>query len=124
MANIDLNQLQNIEPLNLSIQGVNSSANALAALQNAPDTTGVGNFWFLGGILLLFLMLNFIFYRQEQNIQLDITRSILTSSGWCFFISAGFLLGGIVSTILPVMWFGTLTLVAWIGVQSLKERGG
>lgn len=122
MTKTDLTQLNNIEPLNLTLGSFNTSTQATNTLITTAQSQ-VGNFWFIGSILVLFLFLNWFFYKQESNIQLDLTRSVLTSSTWCFFISAGFLLGGLISTIYPLIWFSTLTLISWFGVQSIKDRG-
>lgn len=122
MANTNLSQLNNIEPLNLSIGDLSSSSAAIDTLMTTP-LDEVGNFWFHASIILIFLILNWYFYKKDTNIQLDISRSILTSSGWCFFISAAFLLGGIISTIFPLFWFSSLILLSWLSVRSLKKQG-
>lgn len=122
MANIDLSQLQNVQPLTLQMGELNTSSGAISAL---IDTTKdeVGNFWFSSSIMLIFLIFNWYFYRKDADFQLDISRSILMSSGWCFFISASFLLGGIVTTIYPILWFSTLTLLSWVSVKNLQTKG-
>lgn len=123
MANINLTALQNPEPLTLDFVNFTNSEQAVDTILNAPNDNDVGNFWFSSSIILLWLILNWYFYRADQNIQLDISRAILTSSGWCFFIAAGFLLSGITTTIFPLFWFSTLILISWLSVRSLQRKG-
>ena len=122
MANINLSNLNNAEALNLTVGNFSTSGSAVNALIDTSQNE-VGNFWFSSSILLIFLIFNWYFYRKDANFQLDISRSILISSGWSFFISAGFLLGGLITTIYPILWFSSLTLLSWASVKNLQRRG-
>lgn len=122
MATIDLTKLNNITPLDFNVTGLNSSDTAIEALQTAARDN-VGNFWFYGAILLVFIMLIWFFYRRDGAFLLDIVRATLTSAGWCFFISAAFLLSGWITTVMPLIWFGNLILITFISIQKLKSKG-
>lgn len=118
----DLTGLQNIESINLSFANFTSPAATISQIQ-ATTESQVGNFWFIGGIIVLFLMFIWWFYRQDQNFALDMTRSILISSSWCIFITTAFLLSGWITTIVPLIWFMTTFVLSVVGAYKLKGKG-
>lgn len=118
---INLDALNNIQPINLTFEGLNSSSSIISIVQNVTKEE-VGNFWFNISIFIIFLFMIYIFYRQDKKIILDITRSVLISSGWCLFISVAFLLSKWIDTILPVVWFTTIFFISFIGVLGLKPK--
>lgn len=123
MVYTDLSKLNEVETIDLGLETLTNSSSTVSAIVNSPVDTGVGNLWFNMSITVIWLVLIYVFYRREQNIQLDLSRALLTSSGWSFFISTGFLLGGIITTIFPLFWFSCLILISWISVKNLQSKG-
>ena len=122
MAYTNLSQLQNAQALNLSI---GNFTDATAATDTLVTTTqsSIGNFWFTMAIVVIFLFLVYMLYRPDKNIQLDLSRSVLISSGVCFFVSTGFLLGGLITTLDPVIWFSSLIFIFGLITARLQSRG-
>jgi cbb3-type cytochrome oxidase subunit 3 len=86
MAYTDLTKLQDIEPLNINFQNLTDTQTAVEALRTTASAE-MGNIWFIAGIILLFLMFIWWFYRVDKTFAYDMTRSIMISSSWCFLIS-------------------------------------
>lgn len=122
MAYTNLTKLTNIDPINLTFDNLTNPVTAVTTLRDTAQNE-VGNFWFIGSIVIIFLVLTWWFYRPDKTILLDLTRSILVSSAWCFFISVGFLLSGWITTITPVLWFATLFTGSVVAAMKLKTKG-
>lgn len=120
MAYVNLDNLADIQPINLSFNLTNSSQ----AINTVKDNvqTGVGDFWFYAMIWVLFLMLIWWFYRPDKNFLFDLTRSVLFASSWCFFVSVAFILSGWVNTIYPIIWFATIFTISVVGASKLKTK--
>lgn len=118
----NLSALEHIEPINLSFGNLTTLTGATQTLQDTA-TTSVGDFWFIGAILVLFGMMSWWFYRPDKTFALDMTRSLMISSSWCIFISLAFLLSGWVSTVFPVIWFSTIWVIAVVSIRKLKSKG-
>lgn len=121
MAYTDLTKLTNITPIELNFTNLTDPATAITQVK---DTAGneVGNLWFIAGIVLIFIMLIWWFYRKDKSFAYDITRSIMISSSWCFFITAAFLLSTWINTVIPLVWFGTIFTITIVAIRKLKEK--
>lgn len=117
----NLSKLADVTPINLSFENLTNGVTAINQLKDTAQNE-VGNLWFIGGIMLIFIMLIWWFYRPDKSFALDITRSILISSSWCFFITVAFVLSGWITTIIPLVWFGTIFTICVGAVMKLKEK--
>ena len=114
--------LTKIDPIEFNKTLINNSDGIVASLTSNP-TTMMGNYWFLI-IIIVFWAYNIMrLVQKEETKDYDIWRAILISSGWSTFICAAFVLFGLTTTIVPLIWFGTLLFVSWIAVKNLKEKG-
>ena len=120
MANINLNNLQNASPLTLNNSVVTGNETTQAILDVAQES--VGNFWFDISIFIIFCYLIWLFYKKDGTFLFDMTRSIFIAAGWCIFLCTAILLSGWVNTVIPLMWFGTIFFITWIGVYKLKTK--
>lgn len=122
MAYTNLSKLSEIEPINLSFDNL---TNGITAINQIKDTaqSEVGNVWFIGAIVLIFFMLIWWFYRPDKTFLYDMTRSILISSSWCFFITVAFVLSGWITTVIPLIWFGTVFTISIVATMNLKRKG-
>ena len=121
MAFTNLNNLQNITPINLSFTNLTDPSTAINSVKDIAAQE-LGNTWFIAGILLIFIMLIWWFYREDMRFALDITRAIMISASWSFFISVAFILSGWVNTIVPLVWFGTIFTISVVAIMKLKEK--
>jgi len=127
MSNLtNLDNLQNIQPLQLNTTMFENIDNPVSLVTAVFDTVtaATGDLWFIVSILCIFVFMNWLFFRREENFGYDIGRTLLISSGFCFFIAVAFLLSGWISTIYPVIWFSTLIFISFLAVKTLKEKGG
>lgn len=117
----DLDKLKDINPLELNTTAFNSTVDIPMNIFNSVKDS-VGDYWFYSSILAMFLFFNYLFYRREENFGFDIARSLLISSSFSFLISTAVLLSGWISTIFPIIWFGSLMFISFVAVYSLKQR--
>jgi hypothetical protein len=117
----NLSKLGEMEPLSINSTGLNSSTELPAQIFGVVSDS-VGDLWFYAAILGIFLFLNFVLYRREENFGFDLARSLLISSAFSFFISTAVLLSGWVSTLYPIIWFGSLMFVSFLIVFNLKQK--
>ena len=122
MSDSNLSRLADVQPLDLNISTMfnDTTEIPLTIFETVKDS--VGDVWFYSAILGIFLIFNFLFYRKEENFGYDISRSLLISSGFSLIISTGALLSEWVSTIYPIIWFGSLTFIAYLMVYNLKKK--
>lgn len=121
MVYTNLANLQNVTPINLSFVNMSDPVTAINQLKDTAASE-VGNVWFTAGILLIFIMLIWWFYRDDMRFSYDMTRAIMISSSWSFFISTAFILSGWVNTIVPLVWFGTIFTISIVAIMKLKEK--
>lgn len=117
----NLYNLVNIQPLELNTTGLNETDQIVNTIFGITQNT-VGDAWFIVSIWAMFIFLNWLMYRREENFGYDISRSMLLSSGVCFFISVAFLLSGWIFTVYPIIWFSTIVFISFIGVYALKLK--
>lgn len=117
----DLNNLENLQPLELNTSAFNSSVDIPINIMNSVKDS-VGDVWFYASILAIFLFFNYLFYRREENFGYDIARTLLISSSFSFLISTSVLLSGWINSIYPTIWFGSLMFIGFVVVYSLKQR--
>jgi hypothetical protein len=122
MPYTNLSKLTEIDPINLDFSNLTDTTTAVNQLRETAQTE-VGNMWFIAGILLIFVMLIWWFYRPDKTILLDMTRSIFIASSWCFFITTAFVLSGWITTIVPLVWFGTIFTISVVASMNLKRTG-
>lgn len=121
MATADLNNLQNIQALELNTTVLNNGTELPTTLMGMV-TSYVGDTWFIVSILVLFVFFNWLFFRKEEGFGYDLSRSGLISSAFCFLITTSVFLSGWISTFQPLIWFGTLIFVFFLGVKALKDK--
>lgn len=121
MADTNLDNLGNMNALELNTTMLNETKEIPMAIMNIVKDS-VGDTWFLVSILGIFIFLNYLFYRREENFGFDIARSLLFSSGFSFLISVSLLLSNWINTIFPIIWFGSLIFISFIIVYGQKKK--
>lgn len=122
MSDSNLSNLADVQPLDLNITNTftNTTEIPITIFNTVKDT--VGDVWFYSAILGIFLILNFLFFRREENFGYDISRSLLISSTFSFIISVAVLLSGWVNSLYPIIWFGSLIFISFLMVYNLKNK--
>lgn len=121
MSDANISELENVGTLELNFTMFNDTTTLPMEMFTIVKDS-VGDAWFYASIFGIFLFLNWLFYRQEENFGFDIGRSLLISSSFAFIISTALLLSDWVNTIYPVIWFGSLMFIGFIMVYSLKQK--
>lgn len=117
-----IDNLKNVSVIEFNESLINNSDELVTNFISNP-TNMLGNYWFII-IILVFWIYNLArLMQKEETKDYDIWRSILISSGWSVFISGTFVLFQLTTTIIPLIWFGSLLFVSWIVVRNLKAKG-
>ena len=114
----------NMTELNLSniTDNLNDPAVISQVLIDNTDVVTKGYFG-LGVMLITFIVLVMIIFRDDGDIKMDIARSIMFSSGFTTIIGVICLVLDIFSSFVHVMWFFVIFLVSIISILYLKKKG-
>ena len=117
-----VDNLQNIEPLTINETLINNTDNLLLnVISNA--NTATDNMWFVWAILALWVFLIYYFMKREDQIQLDLPRTLFVSSGWCLIVSIGAALFTLTTNIFPIFWFSSIFFLSGLMVYRRSELG-
>jgi len=118
---VDFSKLNNLTTLTYDTSNLTESSQAIETLINNSDTA-TGGYFGLGVLLVSFIILTFMIYRDDGDIRLDILRSMLISSGFIFIIGIFGLVLNIFSNYTHVLWFAVIFIVSLISVYYLKKK--
>lgn len=97
-------------------------SNTLPFLLSNAETTAEGYFG-LFIIMAVFFVLTFVIFDKSGDIRLNISRSILISSGFSTIVGLILIISNITSNWVHVMWFFTIFIISTISVYVLKKKG-
>ena len=119
---LNFTALQNLTPLNFSTANLTDVNNMVP---NMINTTNASTQSYLGlGILIsVFLVLVFTIFRDDGDIRMDITRSIMLSSGFCSILGIVLLISNIIGSFIHVMWFIGIFAISLVSTYMLKKKG-
>jgi len=115
------NNMTQIDLSNIT-DNLNDPAAISQVLIDNTDTATQGYFG-LGVMLITFIVLVMIIFRDDGDIKMDIARSIMFSSGFTTIIGVVCLVLDIFSSFVHVMWFFVIFLVSIISILYLKKKG-
>jgi len=78
----------------------------------------------LGLLTVLFIVLTYANYKQDDDIRLDIVRSLLIASGFTSIIGIIAIVSGLITSFQHVVWFVLIFLINIIAVYFIKRKGG
>lgn len=119
---LNLEALKNMTPLEFNTSGITDPETTVTTLISNSNTVSEGYFG-LSIMVLVFLALVYVTFRQDGDIRLDISRSILFSSGMTSIMGVVMLATPIISSFIHVMWFITIFIVMIVVVFNLKRKG-
>lgn len=119
---MDISKLSNISLPNYNYSNISSPELIVSSAQNAANSTSEGYFG-LGVMIILFIFLLIITFRDDGDIRLDMIRSLLISSGFTTLFGVIGLLTNFFTSFQHVMWFGILFIISLISVYYLKQKG-
>lgn len=118
---INLEALNNLTPLSFNTTDISDPTLMVDALVSNSNEVSQGYFG-LGIMIIVFVALVFALFRTDQDIRLDIARSIMFASGFSSIIGVVMLATPLISSFVHVMWFITIFAVSTVIVFNLKRR--
>lgn len=117
-----VDNLKNVGTFTLNDSLINDTDNMIPAMvNNANDTTGY--LWYYTVMIIMWMFLVWKFYKRDEDIRLDIMRSMFIASSWGLFISSAMVLSELVVNILPTIWFGVIWFLTGVAVIGLRRKG-
>lgn len=120
---VNINNFGNSTQFNLNMSMINDSSTMLPNLiSNANDVTQ--NYFGLGVMIVIFIALIVVTYKETGDIRLDGARSMLVASGITFIIGLLALYSGIFYSFQHVGWFFLIFLLnlMFVYVQKKKQQ--
>lgn len=119
---IDWESINNITTISINTSSVSNSTTIVNTLVDNADTVTKG-YYGLGVMLIMFIVMLVILFRDDGDIRLDIARSIMLSSGFTIILGIISLYLNIFSSFVHVMWFFVIFVFSLISVLFLKKKG-
>ena len=119
---INWSSLNSIPELTFNTTEIQNTAEFTNTLINNADVVSQGYFG-LGVMLIMFLVLLVLLYKNDSDIRMDIARSIMISSGFTTIVGLIALGLNIFSSFTHVMWFFTIFIISIISILFLKKKG-
>ncbi len=112
----------NNTPLELNLS-LFTDANMVQNVADNANTVTEG----LYGVFILSIFYLFIVYELNKETGLfrwDLIKSSVTASGFVFIIGSTLLIGGLITALYSVVWFGLILLISLYLAFNQKEKGG
>jgi len=119
---MNLSALNNMTPPVFNTTGIGNSDTALITIVASSNEVS-GGYLGLGIMMAMFIVLVFALFRQDGDIRLDISRSLLIASGFTSILGIVMLATPLISSFVHVMWFLTIFLIMLLVVYNLKRKG-
>ena len=119
---INWDSLNNITDIVINTSELTSPAELTNTLIDNADVVSEGYFG-LGVMIIMFIVLLIIIFKDDNDIRMDIARSIMLSSGFTTILGVIALVLDIFSSFTHVMWFFIIFVFSLISVLFLKKKG-
>lgn len=119
---VNLSALQDLTPLTFNSTNLTDSENLIPNLIANTDSVSQGYFG-LAVMLGIFIMLFYVSFRQDGDIRMDLTRSIMISSGFSTLFGLVMLVTGLSSSFVHFMWFLSTFMISILILFNLKKKG-
>ena len=119
---INWDSLNNITDIVINTSELTSPAELTNTLIDNADVVSEGYFG-LGVMIIMFIVLLIILFKDDNDIRMDIARSIMLSSGFTTILGVIALVLDIFSSFTHVMWFFIIFVFSLISVLFLKKKG-
>jgi hypothetical protein len=120
---VNFSVLGNMTTLTLNNSLINNSDELIVtSINNANSITG--NYLGLGILIVIFLFFIVYTYRDDMGIRLDITRSLVFSSGITSCIGILLLVLGYINSFQHVVWFVVIFFLSFMSIYFIKQKGG
>ena len=116
-----IDNLQDIDKFELNETLINNSDNIIPGMVSNANATA-GFIWYYMVIFVIWIFLIYIFFRKDQPIALDITRSVFFSSSWTLILSVGLVMSDLVTNIMPTIWLTIIWVITGLLVFELQRK--
>jgi hypothetical protein len=118
---VNLSALDNIAPFVLNstvLENIEETIPRTVENVNVA-TNGAFGIWIS---LMFFLIITIALFRKDQDIRLDIIRTLFMSTGLTTIVMLIMTVSGLVSTIKPLLWYMTIFILLAMLVQYLRSK--
>jgi len=120
---VNFSILTNVSVLDFNTTMIENNEELLPTMINNANEQTSG-YLGLAILLVVFLVLTYINFRQDDDIRLDIVRSIFISSGFSSILGIIMIVSGLITSFQHVTWFILVFLISLISVYFMKRKGG
>ena len=119
---INWDSLNNITDISINTTDLTNSAELTNTLIDNADVVSQG-YLGLGVMIVVFIVLLIMLFKDDGDIRMDIARSIMLSSGFTTILGVIGLVLNIFSSFAHVIWFFLIFVFSLISVLVLKKKG-
>lgn len=119
---VNFSSLNNITTFSFNTSLINDSKEIIPNMAANANTVTDGYFG-LGFMVVVYLILIYIIFRDDGDIRMDIARTIFFSSGITSILGLLLLIPGLVSSFQHVAWFIIMFTFSAIGIYYLRKKG-
>ncbi len=119
---VNLTALQNLTSLSFDTTNLTDSQNIIPNMISNTDNITQGYFG-LGIMIIVFLVLLYTTFRQDGDIRMDITRSLMLSSGFTSILGLVMIVTGFITSFVHLMWFLSIFIISIMILFNLKRKG-
>lgn len=113
----------NLTPLELNLTNITDTTNILQNSASAADSATNG--WFaIVSLFIMWIFLVYELYKDDGVIRLDFLRANIFASGVVFIMGSILVVNELITTLVPVIWFGFILLGSLIAMYFVRLRGG
>lgn len=119
---VNFSGLNNMTSLSINTSSLSDSNQIIPVL--ISNTNDVSNGYFgLGFMIATFIVLLILMFKDDGDIRMDISRSLMLSAGFTSILGVLLLVPGIVSSFQHVSWFIIIWSISLVSIYYLKKKG-
>ena len=119
---MNISALSNLTPLVINQTNITNPSTLVPTLITTANDVTQG-YYGLGLMVAIFLVMVYTLFRDDGDNRMDITRTLMVSSGFVSVIGLTMLVTGFITSFIHVMWFIAIFMLTLIGTLLQKQRG-
>jgi hypothetical protein len=119
---MNITALSNLTPLTLNYNNITNASTLVPQLITTANDVTQG-YYGLGIMIAIFLVMLYTLFRDDGDNRMDITRTLMVSSGIVSIIGVIMLVTGFITSFVHVMWFIAIFMLTLVGTLLQKQKG-
>jgi len=119
---MNFTKLNELTSLELNISDKISSDNLIPSAITATNEISHG-YYGLSVMMITFIIITIIAFKQDGDIRLDIMRSMMFGSGFSFILGMIMLVTGFTTSLVHVIWFLIIFATLFFIILGIKKKG-